>query len=44
MVQETAPVDMSRWKSLFEWSMKFQDGTRPSNSELQQLTPERREW
>lgn len=29
---------------LFEFSMKYQDGTRPTNYDESSFTPERREW
>lgn len=29
---------------LFDWSMKFQDGTRPTQFKPEEFTPERRAW
>mmetsp|Transcript_20175 Transcript_20175/g.43960 ORF Transcript_20175/g.43960 Transcript_20175/m.43960 type:complete len:420 (-) Transcript_20175:533-1792(-) len=40
MEQGSFPV----WKGLFDWSLKFQDGTKPSNFKPEEFTPERRAW
>lgn len=29
---------------LFEWSMKYQDGTSPANMPTEELTPEKKAW
>ena len=33
---------MVDWKGLFEWSMQYQDGTKPS--EFKQMSEEDRKW
>lgn len=37
------PLDMGKWKGLFEWSMKYQDGTREGGAP-QPLDPEKKAW
>ena len=32
------------WKGLFDWSLKYQDGTKPTNFDPSEFTPERRQW
>ncbi|GMH40325.1 hypothetical protein BSKO_08229 [Bryopsis sp. KO-2023] len=32
------------WKGLFEWSMKYHDGTRPSEMSAQDVDPEKMKW
>ncbi|KAF8059979.1 RMDN1 [Scenedesmus sp. PABB004] len=37
--------DIGKWRGLFNWSMKFQDGTSATDyASAQELSPEKREW
>eukprot|EP00803_Ostreobium_quekettii_P002102 evm.model.scf_152.9 EVM.evm.TU.scf_152.9 scf_152:132552-134918(+) len=33
-----------QWKGLFEWSMKYRDGTRPTDWSNLEVDPERLKW
>lgn len=38
-------MELGKWRGLFDWSMKFQDGTHPVDYQhVQEFTPERRKW
>ncbi|GBF98487.1 hypothetical protein Rsub_11697 [Raphidocelis subcapitata] len=40
-----APLDMGKWKGLFEWSMKYQDGERPTEyGSVSEMSEEKRAW
>lgn len=48
LVNQISAADMKQCTSfgcagLFEWSMKYQDGTLPA-SEAKELTPEKKKW
>ena len=34
---------MPQWKGLFDWSMQYQDGTRPTDSSIER-DPEKQKW
>jgi hypothetical protein len=35
---------MPQWKGLFDWSMRFHDGTRPSDMGSARADPEKMKW
>lgn len=37
-------MDLPKWRGLFDWSMRYQDGTRPSDFDPREYTPEKRKW
>lgn len=39
---DDANAQFAKWKGLFDWSMKFQDGTHPT--EFKQMDKEKQEW
>ncbi|KAI8476191.1 MAG: armadillo-type protein [Monoraphidium minutum] len=38
------PLDMGKWKGMFDWSMKYQDGTRPTDYGAVEMTEEKKQW
>jgi hypothetical protein len=35
---------MPQWKGLFDWSMRYQDGTRPTDMASATADPEKMKW